>query len=147
MRLLAQGFFNVGGGGLAQIASTCTGIYYMHLQMLNYRYICYEEGIMRLTNFENQKWLLISIVSISAYRRKNWWNGANDLDVEGSWVWADVGGSVDSSFWAPREPDKGRTENCASFSDMFDFEMADYRCSNQHPFICEYEFDWSYPDV
>jgi hypothetical protein len=76
-----------------------------------------------------------------SYRQRfNWWIGANDKDIEGSWVWSN--GTSSYTNWYPGEPNNtGNSEDCAvdrfSWSGSSDERWGDWPCATEFPFICE----------
>uniref|UniRef100_A0A671L9F4 Zmp:0000000924 n=1 Tax=Sinocyclocheilus anshuiensis TaxID=1608454 RepID=A0A671L9F4_9TELE len=71
--------------------------------------------------------------------KREFWIGLTDIDVEGSWKWVD-GSNMTSGFWASREPNGGRVENCAvtyltKWPDLLGW--LDVKCNNAYQWICE----------
>jgi hypothetical protein len=65
------------------------------------------------------------------------WIGANDIDVEGDWVWSD-GASVSYDNWATDEPDDSGDADCAITNNGGRRgDWADTRCSTSYQFMCE----------
>uniref|UniRef100_A0A671L9G5 Zmp:0000000924 n=1 Tax=Sinocyclocheilus anshuiensis TaxID=1608454 RepID=A0A671L9G5_9TELE len=78
---------------------------------------------------------------------REFWIGLTDIDVEGSWKWVDGKSSTEHlmlictfRFWASREPNGGRVENCAvtyltKWPDLLGW--LDVKCNNAYQWICE----------
>ncbi|XP_058644793.1 CD209 antigen-like protein C isoform X2 [Onychostoma macrolepis] len=71
--------------------------------------------------------------------KREFWIGVTDSDVEGRWKWVD-GSTLTSGFWASREPNGGKVENCAvtyltKWPDLLGW--LDVRCNNAYQWICE----------
>jgi hypothetical protein len=65
------------------------------------------------------------------------WIGANDRDVEGTWVWQD-GSSVGYDDWGVGEPDDSGDADCAMTNTSGRRgEWSDQRCSSEYQFVCE----------
>jgi hypothetical protein len=65
------------------------------------------------------------------------WIGANDIAVEGTWVWDD-GGSVSYDAFGAGEPDDSGDADCAiTNTSGRRGEWSDIRCSSEYQFICE----------
>ncbi len=64
------------------------------------------------------------------------WIGANDIAVEGSWVWLNEGQLVYSN-WRSGEPNNSGNEDCARFRE-WDGLWNDWKCGNKSSFVCEY---------
>jgi hypothetical protein len=65
------------------------------------------------------------------------WIGANDIDVEGDWVWAD-GSTVHYDDWAAGEPDDAGDADCAiTNTSGRRGEWSDMRCTSEYQFVCE----------
>ena len=62
-----------------------------------------------------------------------WWLGATDPSREATW--RDTHGDVVSPNWASGQPDGGRSENCAAWSED-DFAWTSEDCAESHPSIC-----------
>jgi len=63
------------------------------------------------------------------------WLGLNDIDVEGTYVWAD---GIASSYlaWSPSEPNNsGGDEDCGEF--MTNGQFNDLTCSQSRRYVCE----------
>uniref|UniRef100_A0A8C1UEQ9 Zmp:0000000924 n=1 Tax=Cyprinus carpio TaxID=7962 RepID=A0A8C1UEQ9_CYPCA len=70
---------------------------------------------------------------------REFWIGVNDSDVEGRWKWVD-GSNLTSGFWASREPNGGREENCAVtylIEHPTLLGWLDVKCNNAYQWICE----------
>jgi hypothetical protein len=66
------------------------------------------------------------------------WIGANDLAVEGTWVWDD-GSSVGYEAFGTGEPDDSGGSDCAiTNTSGRRGEWSDTRCSSEYQFVCEY---------
>ncbi|XP_055064538.2 uncharacterized protein [Misgurnus anguillicaudatus] len=61
------------------------------------------------------------------------WIGLTDIAVEGRWKWVD-GSTLTTRFWAYREPNGGRRDNCA-FS--YSSGWYDFSCNAPQKWICE----------
>jgi hypothetical protein len=66
------------------------------------------------------------------------WIGANDVAVEGDWVWVD-GSGVHYDSWGSGEPDDAGDADCALTNTAGRRgEWSDTRCSSSYQFICEF---------
>jgi Lectin C-type domain len=72
----------------------------------------------------------------------NWWIGANDKGIEGSWGWSN--GTSSYANWYPGEPNNGGNgEDCAvdrfswKVGGIYDERWNDSPCEMEFPFICE----------
>uniref|UniRef100_A0A671L5N1 Zmp:0000000924 n=1 Tax=Sinocyclocheilus anshuiensis TaxID=1608454 RepID=A0A671L5N1_9TELE len=88
--------------------------------------------------FQQQRYLLTFFFFNNTVKRE-FWIGLTDIDVEGSWKWVD-GSNMTSGFWASREPNGGRVENCAvtyltKWPDLLGW--LDVKCNNAYQWICE----------
>lgn len=63
-----------------------------------------------------------------------YWTGANDLQVEGEWVWLSTGEPVTMDFWAAGEPNGVSNENCM---EIVSGQYNDDRCDKPQRYICE----------
>ncbi|XP_026103833.1 C-type lectin domain family 4 member F-like [Carassius auratus] len=75
--------------------------------------------------------------------KTEFWIGATDIDVDGSWKWVD-GSTLTSGFWAKggevNEPGGGTLENCAvSYSTQWPNLKGwhDVKCNDAYNWICE----------
>ncbi|XP_026104075.1 asialoglycoprotein receptor 1-like [Carassius auratus] len=75
--------------------------------------------------------------------KTEFWIGATDIDVDGSWKWVD-GSTLNSGFWAKggevNEPRGGTLENCAvTYSTQWpDIKgWHDVKCNDTYNWICE----------
>ncbi|XP_067255442.1 CD209 antigen-like protein C [Chanodichthys erythropterus] len=87
-----------------------TSFYYMPNETKNWtesRRYCTERGadLIIINNREEQDF--VKHMSGAA----GVWIGLTDSDVEGTWKWVD-GSNMTSGFWASREPNGGRAQNC-----------------------------------
>ncbi|XP_059167015.1 low affinity immunoglobulin epsilon Fc receptor-like [Physella acuta] len=66
----------------------------------------------------------------------NRWTGANDIDVEGSWVWDDNTPANLTSLWASGEPNSfaGKNEDCVEL--ITGGRLNDESCDFPRAFIC-----------
>ena len=65
-----------------------------------------------------------------------YWLGGNDLDEEGTWVWASDGEAVPDEIWPPGEPNNHLDrEDCMI---MVGTELHDYSCAAvlPLPYVC-----------
>ncbi|XP_065146738.1 uncharacterized protein [Paramisgurnus dabryanus] len=96
------------------------------------RRYCTQKGadLIIINNKEEQDF--IRTISSTEY----FWIGLSDIDQEGRWKWVDGSAliSVISGFWAYREPNGYRRENCVlSYSSGW----YDFSCSAAQKWICE----------
>ncbi|KAA8590712.1 hypothetical protein FQN60_014646, partial [Etheostoma spectabile] len=68
---------------------------------------------------------------------KRLWIGLTDSETEGTWKWVD-GTPLNESYWASKEPNGGRTENCVELQNfVFENSWNDVNCSAPLYSICE----------
>ena len=72
------------------------------------------------------------------------WFGFNDIDVEGTWEWAD-GTDVSYLNWSPGNPnDANSGQDCSSMypitstSNGYNITWDDNFCDDEYPFVCNY---------
>jgi C-type mannose receptor len=70
---------------------------------------------------------------------KTYWLGANDVTLEGTWVWIKKDEYVQEyAPWAPGEPNnEGKSEHCLGLFDRYQYKWNDAPCNEQQGFICE----------
>ncbi|CAL1526614.1 unnamed protein product, partial [Lymnaea stagnalis] len=66
------------------------------------------------------------------------WIGANDISVEGTWMWEDGGVATElNELWYNDEPDNGTDHDCADIYKYFTLSgLYDDVCSKRCPFLC-----------
>nr|XP_055064538.1 asialoglycoprotein receptor 1-like isoform X2 [Misgurnus anguillicaudatus] len=93
------------------------------------RRYCTQKGADLIIINNRQEQDFIRTISSLEY----FWIGLTDSAVEGRWKWVD-GSTLTTSFWAYREPNGGRRDNCA-FS--YSSGWYDFSCNAPQKWICE----------
>ncbi|XP_073729805.1 CD209 antigen-like protein C [Misgurnus anguillicaudatus] len=93
------------------------------------RSYCRDRGadLIIINNKEEQDF----IEKISGTTR--FWIGLSDVDEERRWKWVD-NSTLNTSFWASKEPNGDRGENCAESASS---EWNDQSCNSNRNWICE----------
>ncbi|KAK2871200.1 hypothetical protein Q8A67_023727 [Cirrhinus molitorella] len=112
--------------------------YYMSTEKKNWvesRQDCLKKGadLIIINNKEEQDFVM------NITNKRGFWIGVTDSVVEGTWKWVD-GSKLTSGFWAPREPNGQKDENCVvtyltNHPDLIGW--FDVTCSATHQWICE----------
>jgi len=67
---------------------------------------------------------------------KDFWIGANDIDIEDDWVWESDKSKLFFSAWHVRQPDKDG--DCGEIRwDLSLYRWNDVMCQDPNPYICE----------
>jgi hypothetical protein len=94
---------------------------------------CLEQGQTLATAHSSYDYLEIAQAARPAAAV---WIGANDLDTEGNWTWAD-GSPFDATNWAPHEPNGRHGENCGQMY-VSNAKINDCGCDNRKlQAVCE----------
>ena len=75
-----------------------------------------------------------------ALQYSNFWIGANDINVEGEWVWVSDQSNIQFSDWHMGEPNNAGGEDCGCINlkqEVFQKHWVDGRCSKMYLYICE----------
>lgn len=65
-----------------------------------------------------------------------YWNGGNDLETEGNWVWISHGCPFKFNNWEKNQPDNYKgIEHCVFMSQVFQWN--DFNCKQLFFYICE----------
>ncbi|XP_076085269.1 C-type lectin domain family 4 member M-like [Mytilus galloprovincialis] len=82
---------------------------------------------------------LIYLNSSVTDNTKNYWTGANDQVIEGTFEWRD--GTVladDNEVWGLNQPDDWGGEDCCEIKPALGWKIQDDNCDSTLWFICEY---------
>lgn len=99
--------------------------------------VCTSIGyhLVDVADAPEEAWLWIVAEALDALNP--WWQGYNDGEVEGSFVW-DGGSPSTFTDWRAGEPnDYGGAEDCGAFADDGAGAWNDRDCENVLPFVCE----------
>ncbi|XP_063405621.1 C-type mannose receptor 2-like [Mytilus trossulus] len=78
------------------------------------------------------------IIERAKIMNSDFWLGANDRVLEGTFVWGDSSDPVIIHNWRYLEPNGGTEENCVYITKTYNFYWGDLRCSTSLPYICEH---------
>ena len=94
---------------------------------------CQNEGghLVSVTNEGVNDYMLIRV------GQRQVWIGANDQRQEGTWEWTDSS-TFKFTDWAPGQPGKERSENCAEFYNTNEYQRGwnDLDCEASLNFVC-----------
>ena len=89
--------------------------------------------LMRVDDMPEQTFLAEHIIGAPSV----WWLGANDLAVEGEWLWNNGDGVYDGYHnWQPGDPDDNMNSDCM-IADNDDADWLDRPCADQYRWVCE----------
>jgi len=91
--------------------------------------------LLTIPTMEVQQYLRERFGSTSKSKRV--WIGASDRNREGNWEWV-TGERFGFTNWYRNQPSAKRDEDCLVFNYYSKGAWADYDCSWQMPFICQY---------
>uniref|UniRef100_A0A671L5E1 C-type lectin domain-containing protein n=1 Tax=Sinocyclocheilus anshuiensis TaxID=1608454 RepID=A0A671L5E1_9TELE len=96
---------------------------------------CLNRGadLIIINNREEQNFVMKNTV------KREFWIGVTDSDVENTWKWVD-GSTLTTGFWASKEPNGKREENCAvtyltEWPELIGWH--DVKCNDAFRLICE----------
>ncbi|CAG2190811.1 unnamed protein product [Mytilus edulis] len=114
--------------------------YLVHGQWLNWftaQGVCAGERgqLVKVDTMEKLIYLNSSVTD----NTKNYWTGANDQVIEGTFEWRD--GTVlanDNEVWGLNQPDDWGGEDCCEIKPALGWKIQDDNCGSTLWFICEY---------
>uniref|UniRef100_A0A1A9WYT6 C-type lectin domain-containing protein n=1 Tax=Glossina brevipalpis TaxID=37001 RepID=A0A1A9WYT6_9MUSC len=71
--------------------------------------------------------------------KSRWWTSANDLALEGEFIWWNTGTSMSYNVWEKGQPNnKDNNQHCVALEfENKRYEMNDLDCNSRNAFICE----------
>ncbi|ELU06296.1 hypothetical protein CAPTEDRAFT_144130, partial [Capitella teleta] len=111
------------------------------------RSVCLQNGghlvaLETETEYDNIARMLRTTPEYSSLNN-GWWTAGNDIDTEGTWLWADVNRPLTIDRWIPGQPDnRFGTEKCGEFNPTHNYLYNDLTCEWKRPFVQRYSIAW-----